>query len=168
MTKEQQSVVSFTDLGIAEELSNKEFRDQFFRSEREIDIPAQIKSLRKFRGLTQAQLAEKAGTKQSAISRIERSEETNWETETLVKIAEALDARLSLVFEPYELVAAQYRNTAHSAAPSAATRGVDQPGKTDQSIEQRAQQQESARQLGQHPTPARPHLEKKGREQQWS
>jgi transcriptional regulator with XRE-family HTH domain len=160
--------VHFTDLGIADELSNKEFRDQFFRSEREIDIPAQIKALRKFRGLTQTELAEKAGTKQSAISRIERSEETNWEIETLVKIAEALDARLSLMFEPYEMIASRYKTAAHSQVPSAATGGIDQPGKTDQTLERRAQEAPSARQIGQHPKPVTPSVDDKGPGRQWS
>ena len=98
-----------TSLGIADELEDKAFRDQFFRTERETDIPAQIKNLRKLRNLTQAGLAERVGTKQSAICRIERSQESNWELETLVKLAEALDARLSVVIEPYEAVVARYR-----------------------------------------------------------
>jgi transcriptional regulator with XRE-family HTH domain len=113
--------VHFTDLGIADELQVKEFRDQFFRTEREIDIPAQIKSLRKLRGITQQQLAEKVGTKQSAVSRLESGEESNWELETLVKHAEALDARLSVTFEPYEIVVARYKLTSRANEPSAAT-----------------------------------------------
>jgi transcriptional regulator with XRE-family HTH domain len=113
--------VHFTDLGIADELENKEFRDQFFRTERELDIPAQIKALRKFRGMTQKQLAEKVGTKQSAICRLERAQETNWELETLVKHAEALDARLAVIIEPYETVAARCRAEAKSKEPLAAT-----------------------------------------------
>jgi transcriptional regulator with XRE-family HTH domain len=168
LTRQQQSVVRFTDLGLADELSDKEFRDQFFRSEREIDIPAQIKALRKFRGLTQKQLAEKAGTKQSAISRIERSEESNWEIETLVKIAEALDSRLALVFEPYEIVASQYRNAAQASAPSAATAGVDEHRKTDQQLECGAQQEPAPQQPGQHPQPPRSSIQVKGAEHQWS
>jgi transcriptional regulator with XRE-family HTH domain len=118
---QQSSLVRFNDLGIADELGEKEFRNQFFRAEREIDIPSQLKTLRKFRGMTQKELAEEAGTKQSAISRIEKSQEVNWELETLVKLAEALHARLAVIIEPYEVVAARYRREAQLQSPSAAT-----------------------------------------------
>lgn len=105
-----QPLVVFNELGIAEELQDKDFRDAFFRAEREIDIPLQIKSLRKLRGLNQQQLAEKANFKQSAISRLENAREANWELATLVRLAEALDARLSVVIEPFEVVARGYRH----------------------------------------------------------
>lgn len=113
--------MSHTDLGLVDELRNKDFRDQFFRSERELDIPAQIKALRTLRGLNQEDLAELTGTKQSAISRLERSTQTNWNLETLVKISEALDARLSILIEPFETVVARYRAEQSSLERSAAT-----------------------------------------------
>lgn len=125
MTKQSSSVLVFTDLGIADELKDKDFRNQFFRSEREIDIPAQIKTLRKFRQMTQKELAERSGTKQSAVCRLERSQEANWELETLVKYAEALDARLAVVIEPYETVMARYRRSEKSKQASAATAGTE-------------------------------------------
>ena len=138
MSEQPQSAFLSTDLGIAEELRDKEFRDQFFRTERELDIPAQLKNLRKLRKRTQEELAEAVGTKQSAICRIERSQEANWELETLVKIAEALDARLSVVIEPYEAVIARYRReniTEHSSAanePSkSGAQGPDRPSAAD-------------------------------------
>ena len=109
MTKQSELTESHTDLGIAEELKNKEFRDQFFRTERELDIPAQLKTIRKFRDLNQGELADRVGTKQSSISRLERSSHGKWNLEFLVKVAEALDARLSVVIEPYETVIARYR-----------------------------------------------------------
>jgi transcriptional regulator with XRE-family HTH domain len=121
LTEQRSSVLVFTDLGIADELKDKEFRNQFFRTEREIDIPAQIKALRKFREMTQKKLAEHVGTKQSAISRIEQSQESNWELETLVKLAEALDARLSVVIEPYESVITRLKNLNQFSERSAAT-----------------------------------------------
>jgi transcriptional regulator with XRE-family HTH domain len=119
--------VLFNDLHLVEELEDRDFRNQFFRTEREIDIPAQIKSLRKFRELNQAELAERVGTKQSAISRLERSQDANYELETLVKIAEALDARLSILIEPYELVIARYRQERASATASAASAKTEVP-----------------------------------------
>jgi transcriptional regulator with XRE-family HTH domain len=129
LNNQSSSVAVFTDLGIADELKTPEFRNQFFRTERLIDIPAQIKTLRKLRKMTQTALAEKAGTKQSAVCRLERAQESNWELETLVKFAEALDARLAVVIEPYELAVARYRAESKSPAPSAATAKSEPPPK---------------------------------------
>jgi transcriptional regulator with XRE-family HTH domain len=140
LSEQSQSVLLSTDLGIADELRDKEFRNQFFRTERELDIPAQLKNLRKLRKLTQEELAEMVGTKQSAICRIERSQEANWELETLVKIAEALDARLSVVIEPYEAVIACYRServTAHSSAAGEPPKSAIQEPKTLSAAEDR-------------------------------
>jgi hypothetical protein len=72
-------------------------------------------------------LAEGVGTKQSAISRIEKGQETNWELETLVRLAEEMGARLAVIFEPYEIVAARYRMASRSPEPSAATADTASP-----------------------------------------
>jgi transcriptional regulator with XRE-family HTH domain len=109
LEQQNQPAAVFTDLGLSKELEDRNFRNQFFRTEREIDIPAQLKRLRKMRRMRQEELAERVGTKQSAISRIERSQEAKYELETLVRMAEALDARLSVVIEPYEDVIARYQ-----------------------------------------------------------
>jgi transcriptional regulator with XRE-family HTH domain len=118
-------VAVYTDLGLAKELEDREFRNQFFRAEREIEIPAQIKTLRKLRKLRQEELAERVGTKQSAISRLERSQDAKFELETLVKLAEALDARLSVVIEPYETVIARYRDEQTALKASVASIEAD-------------------------------------------
>jgi len=125
LTNQSDYTESHTDLGIVDELNNKEFRDQFFRTERELDIPAQLKSLRKMRGLNQEELALMIGTKQSGISRLERSSHGNWNLETLVKIAEALDARLAVTIEPYEAVIARFKAEERKANQSAATAETD-------------------------------------------
>lgn len=111
----------FNDLGLIKELEDPDFRNQYFRAEREIDIPSQLKNLRKLRDMKQAELAVLAGTKQSAISRIERSQEQKWELETLVKLSEALSARLSVVIEPYEAVIARYSSEHMTPGLSAAS-----------------------------------------------
>jgi transcriptional regulator with XRE-family HTH domain len=118
-------VALYTDLGLVKELEDREFRNQFFRTEREIDIPAQIKFLRKLRKLKQEELAERVGTKQSAISRLERSQDAKYELETLVKLSEALDARLSVLIEPYETVIARYRVEQSESKDSAASVDVE-------------------------------------------
>jgi transcriptional regulator with XRE-family HTH domain len=132
LTKQSEYTESHTDLGIADELKNKDFRDQFFRTEREVDIPAQLKSLRKMRGLNQEDLALMIGTKQSGISRLERSSHGHWNLETLVKIAEALDARLAVTIEPYEVVIARFKVEENKDGQSAATAevGSKQPPKS--------------------------------------
>ncbi len=121
MNEQPSSLVVSTDLGLVKELEDRDFRNQFFRAEREIDIPAQVKNLRKFRKMNQEELANLVGTKQSAISRLERSQEAKFELETLVKLAEALDARLAVVFEPYEIVIARYRAESAAVRASAAS-----------------------------------------------
>jgi transcriptional regulator with XRE-family HTH domain len=125
LTKPSEFTAFHTDLGIAAELKDKEFRNQFFRTERELDIPAQLKALRKLRGLNQAELAEMIGTKQSGISRLERSSHGQWNLETLVKIAEALDARLAVLIKPYEAVMARYIAEERLSGKSAATADIE-------------------------------------------
>ena len=151
MTEPSEFTVSRNDLGIASELRDKEFRDQFFRTERELDIPAQLRALRKLRGLNQDELAEMIGTKQSGISRLERSSHGKWNLETLVKIAEALDARLAVLIEPYEAVVPRYRAAAIEQGQSAATAQTESapplrnvPEEPDQDFKQKTPDQNSA------------------------
>jgi len=51
-------------------------------------------------GLTQDELAEKIGTKQPALSRLERGSFKKASVETLRKIADVLDARLVIKLQP--------------------------------------------------------------------
>ncbi len=63
-------------------------------------LAAQIKILRERAGMTQADLAEKIGTQQPAISRLEDVNYSEWKVETLRKIAAALGVRLRISFLP--------------------------------------------------------------------
>lgn len=92
------------ELGIAKKLRKDErYRKSFFRAEAADSIALQIRDLRKKRDdLKQAELATRADMKQSAISRIEQAEYSSWTFNTLWRIAEALDARLVVTFEPIE------------------------------------------------------------------
>ena len=125
MREQPPSQLYSIDLGIAEELRDEEFRNQFFRAEREIDIPYQLKALRKARDLNQAELAEKSGMKQSAVSRIENTNDGKFNLETLVRLAEAMDARLAVIIEPYEAVIARYRDEERRRGRSAATAQIE-------------------------------------------
>jgi transcriptional regulator with XRE-family HTH domain len=55
-----------------------------------------IRALRRHRGLTQAELADRAGISQAAVSRAERGDASTLTVRTLERIAEALGARTSL------------------------------------------------------------------------
>ena len=58
-----------------------------------------IKELRKFRNLTQQQLADEAGVRLATISDIE-SGKANFQFNTLVRIATALNCYLDISFTP--------------------------------------------------------------------
>jgi HTH-type transcriptional regulator / antitoxin HipB len=96
------------DLNLAERLKNPGFRREWFRAELESLVPEQFRDLRELRGWTQAQLAEKAEMKQSAVSRFESSTDAAWKIETLLRLADALDAKLSFTLETAEQAVAHY------------------------------------------------------------
>ncbi len=64
-------------------------------------VSAQIKALREDRELSQEELAELIGTKQSGISRLERADYSAWKIETLRKLARAFGVRLRIGFEEF-------------------------------------------------------------------
>lgn len=62
------------------------------------EIGREVARLRRLRGLSQAELAQRIGTKQPAIARIEQGHVPS--LRTLMRIAEALQARLVVRLEP--------------------------------------------------------------------
>lgn len=76
-------------------LKDKEFRKEYDKLETEFALIEAIIRKRLEEGLTQAELARKLGTKQSAIARLE-SGTYNPTVEMLEKIAKALNARLKI------------------------------------------------------------------------
>lgn len=64
------------------------------------DIAFQVYDLRKKVGLTQKQLADLVGTKQSNIARLESADYTAYTFKTLEKITKALKARLEIRIVP--------------------------------------------------------------------
>src|SRR5437660_1671684 len=97
------------DLSVSERLKRDlEFRQRFFLAESSAKIAQQLIALRKRRELSQVQLAEKLGTQQPAISRVESADYRNWSFNTLRKLAEALDGRLRIFIEPAEDVFKEY------------------------------------------------------------
>lgn len=64
------------------------------------DIAFQIIALREKAGLTQKQLADLVGTKQSNIARLESADYTGYTLKTLEKVTKALKAKLEVRIVP--------------------------------------------------------------------
>ena len=90
---------------IWKKLRNKDFRDSFVASQISNTIAAQIFSLREARGWKQAEVAVRAGMKQSRISDLEDPNYENYQTRTLVKLASAFDVGLVVKFVPFSELA---------------------------------------------------------------
>jgi DNA-binding XRE family transcriptional regulator len=75
--------------------NNKEIENEYIKLQPVYEIKSQIISLRIEQGLSQRDLANKAGTRQSAISRLE-SGEYNPSIEFLNKIAHALGKEIHI------------------------------------------------------------------------
>lgn len=96
-------LTSSIDLRVAKRLKeSEEFRREWYRAELEVAVPSMFRTMRERRNLNQSKLAEKAGMKQSAISRFEGSVDAKWKIETLLVLAAALDAQLTIGLEASE------------------------------------------------------------------
>ena len=93
---------------LAEKLRNVNYRRRFFRLRAQEDIAQQIRSLREKRALRQVDFAKKAKMKQSAVSRIEQASYSAWTFKTLLRVADALDAQVKVIFEAAEDVIEDY------------------------------------------------------------
>ena len=81
--------------------NSAKFRASYLRAKLNINIPSQIRALRRRQDLTQAALAEEAGMKQSRISAMERPGETKFNLETLIRVAAAFKVGLIVRFVPF-------------------------------------------------------------------
>jgi ribosome-binding protein aMBF1 (putative translation factor) len=70
------------------------------RTRREMALGMKIRRIREAAGLTQQQLAQQIATQPSAISRIEDADYDGHSMALLARVAEALDMRLIIDFEP--------------------------------------------------------------------
>lgn len=87
---------NFEDLK-KELLQDPEFKKEYDALELEYSIITQVIQKRLEKGLTQKQLADKIGTKQSAIARLEGGT-TNPSVAFLKKVARALGSKLQISF----------------------------------------------------------------------
>ncbi len=79
-----------------------EMKDEMEKTGQAFDIAYQVYDLRKKAGLTQKQLADLVGTKQSNIARLESADYTSYTRQTLEKIAKALKARVEVRVIPLD------------------------------------------------------------------
>jgi transcriptional regulator with XRE-family HTH domain len=85
---------------LKEKMKGAEFQAAWRGLDEEFDILEGVIKAREKAGLTQEELARRIGTKQPALSRLERGGFSRATVETLRKIADALDARLVVKLEP--------------------------------------------------------------------
>ncbi len=94
--KKTQKATDFQEY-LAEKLKNPKFKKHYDEYGKQLEIAYQILKLRKQKGLSQAELARKIGTKQSNIARMEVGQQ-NFTTDTLQKIATAFKCDLKIEF----------------------------------------------------------------------
>lgn len=86
---------------LVKDFGDKEARQQYGESHLFASIALQIKALRQQRGWTQAELADRAGMKQSRISAMEQTSYQSWSIQTLKRLADAFDLPLLVKFESW-------------------------------------------------------------------
>jgi len=86
---------------LRQDFADEDYRNSYSESFMNSYVAAQIKILRETYPLTQAELADKIGTQQPGVARLENVNYSAWKVETLRKIARALDVRLKITFEEF-------------------------------------------------------------------
>jgi DNA-binding Xre family transcriptional regulator len=85
------SYTKYEDL-LAQEIKDPEFKREYEALEDEFTLAREIVALRKDRHLTQKELAERIGTSQPAIARLESGNYKNLSLSFLRRVAKALNA----------------------------------------------------------------------------
>jgi ribosome-binding protein aMBF1 (putative translation factor) len=113
------------DVYLRRKLADPVFAEHFEDEGGKYDLAHRVRDLREAAGLSQAEVAERMGTKQPSIARIERAEA--WpKIETLQKLARVFGMRLQIDFVPAprkrrskKKVAAARASVADEARPAA-------------------------------------------------
>ncbi|SRR6266511_1297064 len=92
------------------ELRRKEFRDAFVSSRVSNTLALQIRTMRQERGWSQAQLAERLGTSQNAIYRLESPRYGKATVTTLKRLASIFDVGLAVWFVPFSELVDKFTN----------------------------------------------------------
>ncbi len=85
---------------LEKKLASPKFRKGFEEEVQKLAIGEQLARLRQEAGLTQTEVAKRAGTTASAISRYENAEYDRYELRTLQRIVRACGGRLDITLEP--------------------------------------------------------------------
>lgn len=104
----QEFITSPIRQNLSQKLKDRDYRHSFFRIRGQGEVASRIRELRELRKRTQIELATLCKMKQSAISRAEQASYSSWNIKTLWRLAEALDVRMRITFEPMEDVIRQY------------------------------------------------------------
>ncbi len=88
---------------IKEKFQDRDFLRRYYHEAAYFRLADQMILLRKERGLTQTELAEKAGTTQTVVSRLENVS-VRPSLETVIRLAEALDAVVEVHLVPLEQI----------------------------------------------------------------
>jgi len=100
---------------IWEKLRDKPYRDAFVASQLKRGVASQIRVMLKDRRWTQADLAERSGLKQGAISRASDPDYGNLTINTILRIASGFDVAYVGRFVPFSEAAQWYENLSESA-----------------------------------------------------
>ena len=100
---------------LLEELKNKKFRDAYVAEHVKTNVPIQIYLLREQRHWNQSQLAERAKTTQTVISRLEDIDYGKLSISTLLKLASAFDIALLVKFIPFTRLLEEFKDNSPEA-----------------------------------------------------
>ena len=100
---------------LLEELKNKKFRDAYVAEHVKTHVPIQIYLLREQRHWNQSQLAERAKTTQTVISRLEDIDYGKLSISTLLKLASAFDIALLVKFIPFTRLLEEFKDNSPEA-----------------------------------------------------
>lgn len=96
---------------VIRDLRDREYRHDYAHSFLDMTLARQIRALRKQRGLSQTDLAEILGTRQSAISMLENEDYGAMTLSTLKELARAFDVYLDVRFTSFSRLADSVERT---------------------------------------------------------
>lgn len=102
---------------LEEQLRDPAFAKGFYKADAAWDLALSIVRLREMAGLTQKQLAERVGTTQQQISRLESAHYCGHSMSMLRRVADALDATVHVIFKPNTTTAKPKSKTQSKAKP---------------------------------------------------
>jgi transcriptional regulator with XRE-family HTH domain len=92
-----------------EQLKDPMFAAVYEEEAEKVDLAIKLLKIRQTAGLSQKELAERIGTTQSVIARMENPEYSGYSVRMLRRIAAALGARLTIDFRPLKKTASNSR-----------------------------------------------------------